>query len=77
MKADVPIYTPVVRATGVRIRIENPVYEDGFHHGRGLGNKGVLSDPDTGKRYFISGKPCDIPNCQCDAWADELSESPN
>ena len=70
--ADVPLYTPVLKATGVRLRIENPIFEEGFRDVRDLGKKGIISDPKTGKRYVIRGKSCDIPSCQCDAWADEL-----
>jgi len=70
---DEPIYTPVLKTTGVRLRIENPIFEEGFRQGRGLGEKGVISDPKTGKRYLISGKECDLPTCKCDAWAVELS----
>ena len=73
-EADVPVYTPVLKNTGVRLRIENPIFEDGFRDGRGLGKKGILTDPKTGKRFLISGKTCDLPKCQCDAWAVELSD---
>jgi hypothetical protein len=70
--ANVPIYTPVLKATGERLQIENPIFEEGFNQGRSLGNKGVLRDPATGKRYKITGKACDIPRCHCDAWAEEI-----
>ena len=68
------VYTPVLRTSGVRLMIRNPVYEDGFKQGRGLGTKGVIRDPETGKRYLISGKACDLENCLCDAWAVDLSD---
>lgn len=69
--ADVPIYTPVLKSTGVRLRIEDPIFEEGFRSGRGLGKKGIICDPATGKRYIISGKACGL-RCQCDAWAVEI-----
>lgn len=68
----VPVSTPVLRSTGVRIRIENPIYEDGFEYRRGLGRKGIIRDPKTGSRYELTGKACCFPNCQCDAWAVEI-----
>lgn len=64
-------YTPVLKATGVRFRINRPIFEEGFRHGRGLGKKGFVKDPETGKRYLIVGKSC-RPECQCDAWAIEI-----
>jgi hypothetical protein len=72
---EVPIYTPVLKATGERFRIEYPIYEEGFRDERGLGKKGVIRDPATGKRYEITGKACSLPHCQCDAWAVEIEAS--
>ena len=73
-EAKVPIYTPVLKSTGIRLRIEYPIFEDGFIGGRRLGKKGILKDPATGKRYAISGKACNIPRCHCDAWAVEIEK---
>ena len=70
--ADVPIYTPVLKATGERLRIEYPIFEEGFRDERGLKQKGVIRDPKTGKRYVIRGKSCNLSHCQCDAWATEI-----
>lgn len=72
--ANVPIYTPVLKATGMRLRIKHPIFEVGFRPGRGLGKKGIIHDPVTGKRYIISGKSCSLPKCQCDAWAVEIEK---
>ena len=72
-RIEVPVYTPVIKNTGVRITIQNPIYEEGFSHGRGLGVKGIICDPQTGKRYLITGKACDFENCQCDAWGEEIA----
>lgn len=69
-----PLYTPVLKSTGVRLRIENPIFEEGFNHSRGVRYKGILADPKTGKRYKITGKSCGAPHCQCDAWAEEIIE---
>ena len=68
----VPIYTPVLTATGERLHIENPIFADGFRRERGLHRKGTLTDPATGKSYTITGKACSIPRCYCDAWAVEI-----
>lgn len=68
---DTPVFTPVLRATGERLQIENPLFEEGFRHGLGLRKKGIVQDPQTGKRYVISGKSCGL-KCQCDAWAVEI-----
>lgn len=64
-------YTPVLKATGGRFRINRPIFEEGFRHGRGLGKKGIVKDPETGKRYWITGKSCSL-KCECDAWAIEI-----
>lgn len=69
--SDAPIFTPVLRATGERLRIEHPIFEVGYRHGTGLGRKGIVYDPKTGKRYMISGRACGL-QCQCDAWAVEI-----
>ena len=65
------VFTPVLRSTGERIEIENPVFSEGFGPERGLGRKGTVTDPKTGKTYRISGKACGL-GCQCDAWAVEV-----
>jgi hypothetical protein len=67
----VRVYTPVLKATGERLKIENPIFEEPFRHGLGLHKKGVVRDPKTGKRYMIRGKSCGL-RCQCDAWAVEI-----
>lgn len=69
---EVPVSTPVLKSTGVRLRIENPIYEEGYRKIRGMGKKGVVKDPVTGKRYLLTGKACSQPRCQCDAWAEEI-----
>lgn len=66
-------YTPVLEGTGQRLLINDPIYSEGFHHGRGPGEYGVITDPANGKKYLITGKPCDIETCHCDAWAVEIT----
>jgi len=34
---------------------------------RGLGDKGIVTDLRTGRRWRVSGKACGTPGCQCDA----------
>jgi hypothetical protein len=71
-EANVPIYTPVLKSNGVRLRIRNPIFEEGFRDERRLIKKGIIRDPETGNRYMIYGKACGLPNCHCDAWAVEI-----
>ena len=71
-KQEVPVCTPVLWWSGERLRIENPEYGDNFDHTRGPGPKGIVTDPRSGQRYVLFGKPCDIDTCQCDAWAVEI-----
>lgn len=70
----VPLYTPVLRATGERLRIVNAELAPGFKPARSRAVKGVLRDPATGKRYKITGKACGL-KCFCDAYADEITEA--
>lgn len=54
------------------MKIRYPIFEDGFDHTTGhLREKGILRDPETGKRYVITGRACGL-GCRCDAWADEV-----
>jgi hypothetical protein len=67
-------YTPVLKSTYQRMTIANPVFSDGFRDDRIVRTlKGIVTDADTGKRYKIYGKACNIPGCACDAFAVELS----
>jgi len=68
----VSILWPVLKGTGKRIMIRYPIFENGYDHSDGhLREKGIVRDPDTGKRYIISGSPCGF-RCRCDAWAVEI-----
>ena len=68
------VCTPVLETSGERLLIRHPRFSDDFDHRRGPGNKGVVTDLETGKHYRITGKPCDIPTCHCDAWAYEIDD---
>lgn len=68
-----PIYTPVLKDTGVRIEIRKPEFSDGFSFIRARGYKGIVRDPETGNRYRITGKACSSPRCMCDAWAELIT----
>lgn len=39
---------------------------------RGPGPQGIVTDTDTGKRYRIEGRPCELPACYCDAEIIEI-----
>lgn len=41
---------------------------------KGLGYKGKVTDPETGKRYEVWGATCGLPNCDCDAYLVEVEE---
>jgi hypothetical protein len=34
---------------------------------------GTITDLDTGERYLIQGRPCEIPDCYCDAEIVEVT----
>lgn len=68
------IFTPVLKSTGQRLYIRSPIFEEGFDNRRGLHRMGTVQDLETGKRYAITGKACSLPNCKCDAWAEEISD---
>ena len=34
---------------------------------RGPGVYGIITDLDTGERYLLQGRPCEVPSCYCDA----------
>lgn len=40
---------------------------------RGPGVYGTITDLDTGERYLIQGRPCEIPDCYCDAEIVEVT----
>jgi hypothetical protein len=66
------VCTPVLKHTGQRLLIRHPIFEGGFRDERGPGKKGIVQDAENGRRYLITGKPCDIDTCHCDAWAEEI-----
>jgi hypothetical protein len=37
--------------------------------GRGLGNRGIITDLNTGNQYEIAGAACGLSACVCDAIA--------
>jgi hypothetical protein len=46
--------------------------------GRGLRDRGIVSDLNTGNRYRILGAACRLHGCECDAiaiWAEECARS--
>lgn len=64
-------YTPILRATGERLRITRPVFSPGFDLGPGR-KKGLVFDKDTGVCYQVTGKACGL-KCFCDSWADAIA----
>lgn len=69
------IYTPVIKSTGERITIYNPIFSDGFSNSSRQANAlyGTVEDVDTGRKYKIYGKKCGL-DCTCDAYAVEIKE---
>jgi len=62
------LFTPRLR-NGRRIGI---VLDDASFEqvrGRGLGNRGIVTDLTTGNRYEIAGASCSLAGCDCDAIA--------
>ncbi len=61
-------FTPRMR-NGRRIGIvlDNASYDQ--VRGRGLGNRGIVTDLSTGNQYEIIGAACSIHGCVCDAIA--------
>ena len=65
------LFTPVLRSTGQRLDLE--VDYNLFPRSKALGHHGNVQDLKSGKWYSISGKECDIPGCNCDAWVEEIT----
>jgi hypothetical protein len=63
-------FTPVLRSTGKRLELEVDVAT--FPSSKSVGFHGITQDLNSGKRYAVYGKECDIPGCHCDAWIEEL-----
>jgi hypothetical protein len=65
-------FTPRLR-NGRRIGI---ILDDvGFRQvrGRGLGNRGVVTDLSSGNQYEITGAACSLHGCVCDAIATKVN----
>ena len=61
-------FTPVLKSTGKRIVIDNPVFEADYEDKKAVRAwYGVVRDADTGKRYSVYGKQCGL-KCACDAY---------
>jgi hypothetical protein len=64
------VFTPVFRTTGERLDVG--VDYATFHRSSTLGYHGQTQDLKTDQWYAAYGKECDIPGCNCDAWAEEI-----
>lgn len=73
-KTGTVLFTPVLKATGKRLemRVDFRTFP-AFDPTDVLGYRGTVQDLKTGTRYAVYGKECDIPGCNCDAWAVEIS----
>lgn len=56
--------TPVLAEKRVRIKVSK---KDFIKITRGPGYKGTITDIKTNKKYLLYGRPCDCPDCYCDA----------
>lgn len=66
------LFTPRLR-NGRRIGL---VLDDASYSqakGRGLGNRGIVADLNTGNEYEIAGASCSLVGCVCDAIAIKRS----
>jgi len=71
------IYTPVLKSTGVRMKMENAewIEKTKFADTRiPKAYKGIIKDTKTDKLYKIYGKACSLSNCGCDAYAVEITK---
>jgi hypothetical protein len=66
---DPPYLTPMLNGDRVALRVSA---EDAAKPRRGPGDYGVITDLDTGKRYTVRGRPCEVPTCYCDAEIIEI-----
>jgi hypothetical protein len=66
------LFTPRLR-NGRRIGIVVDEASYSQIRGRGRGNRGVVTDLNTGNRYEIAGASCSLAGCVCDAIAIKIS----
>lgn len=68
-------YTPRNRATGERMELllSQADAEKMMAAGRNFRVKGTVTDLNTGKVWKIRGASCGLPNCRCDATAEEVA----
>lgn len=65
------LFTPRLR-NGRRIGIVLDDTSFSQVRGRGLGNRGNVTDLSTGNRYEIAGAACSLAGCLCDAVATKI-----
>ena len=63
------IFTPVHTKTGIRMEMRLSD-EDIAKIGRGHEWSTIVTSLKTGRRYKVWSKPCDLPDCYCDVWAE-------
>lgn len=59
-----PYLTPMRQGERVALRVSK---EDAGKWKPGSGDCGIITDLDTGKRYRLLGRSCELPSCYCDA----------
>lgn len=59
-----PYLTPMLNGERVALRVSSA---DAAKPQRGPGVYGIITDLDTGERYLLQGRPCEVPSCYCDA----------
>jgi len=67
------LYTPVLKSTGERLKLQVKWIEETEYKDMRVARayKGIIED-ESGKRYKIYGKSCNLSNCACDAYAVEI-----
>lgn len=69
-KTGTAAFTPVLKATGRRLNLRVDYVT--FPKTKAPGYHGTVQDLKSGTWYAVYGKPCSIPGCHCDAWAEEV-----
>lgn len=65
-----PILTPMFKwphSGWIRVALRVSATDAAKAGTRGPGVYGTITDLDTGERYLLQGRPCDVPTCYCDA----------